>query len=414
MLADVLHSYQDLLPEPSQRGQIIRLVPPDLHPEAMEFDIADALSGNQPIMLQPFDTIRIRGRYEADAPKVTVQGEVLKPGAFPLASGMTAGQLVKMAGGFTRGALLADADLASYEIRGGEAVVSRRTTIPIGDDVAHSGSATDPVLKPGDVLTIHQISGWADIGSSVRLEGEVNHPGAYGIEQGEKLSSVLLRAGGYRETAYPRGAILLRGEVRDLEQKNREDLIRQIESTPVAAQLGTDISGQSQAATLQLLQQQQQEMLRQLRSQPASGRLVIKIDGDINKWANTSGDVEMRAGDELIIPKRPGFVLVSGQVYNASAQTFIPEKTAGWYLKRAGGATELANSKEIFIVRANGDVIGRDSVGWFDSVLSTRLDAGDSIVVPQKIVGGSLFWKNALTTAQILSAAALPLAIAGI
>jgi len=387
MLTDVLHSYQDLLPEPADRGQIIRLVAPDLHPEAIEFDVAEVVAGNRPIELQPFDTIRIRGRYESDAPKVTVQGEVLKPGTYSMANGMTAGELVKMAGGFTRGALLTDADLASYEIRGGEAVTSKRTTVPIGEDVQHSGAATDTLLKAGDVLTVHQISGWADIGSSVKVRGEVNHPGSYGIEQGETLSSVLLRAGGYRETAYPMGAILLRDEVRDLEEKSKEDLIRQIESTPVAAQLGTDISGQSQAATLQLLQQQQQEMLRQLRSQPANGRLVVKIDGDIKLWAHTSADIEMRTGDTLIIPKRPGFVLVSGQVYNATAQTFVPYKTAGWYLKQAGGATELANSREIRIVRANGSIIGRHSGSWYgNDVLSTRLNAGDSIVVPEKIV----------------------------
>ncbi len=414
-LTDVIRSYQDLLPEPSEHAEIIRLMPPDLRPETIEFNLTDALAGKASIPLRPLDTIRITGRYEADAPKVTVRGEVLRPGVYSLSNGMTAGELVKMAGGFTRSALRSDADLASYEVEDGKAVSGRRATIAIGEAVEHSGGQGDPPLKPGDVLTVHQVTGWNDIGASIRINGEVGYPGTYGLQEGERLSSALRRAGGFRSTAYPGGAILLRLQVRDLEEKSRAELIHQIETTSVAAQLGTNISGSDQAQTLQLLQQQQEQVLQRLRSQPASGRLVIRINADIGSWENTPADVELRAGDVLIVPKRPGFILVSGQVYNASAITYVPHETAGWYLKHSGGATDFANDKEIFIVRANGDVIGRRSNSWYQGdVLSTRLDPGDVIVVPQKIIGGSMFWKNMLTTAQLFSSIAIPLAIAGI
>jgi protein involved in polysaccharide export with SLBB domain len=414
-LTDVIRSYQDLLPEPSEHGEIIRLMPPDLRPETIEFNLTDALGGKTPIPLRPLDTIRITGRYESDAPKVTVRGEVLRPGIYSLSSGMTAGELVKMAGGFTRSALRSDADLASYEIDNGKAVTSLRTTVSIGDAVLRSGGPGDPPLKPGDVLTIHQVTGWKDIGASVRINGEVAYPGTYGLQEGEKLSAVLRRAGGFRSTAYPAGAILLRLQVRDLEEKSRAELIHQIETSSVASRLGTNLTGTDQASTLQLLNQQQDQVLQRLRSQPASGRLVIRINADIGSWENTPADIELRAGDVLIIPKRPGFILVSGQVYNASAITFVPHQTAGWYLGHSGGTTDFANNKEIFIIRANGDVIGRRSGSWYQvKVLSTRLEPGDVIVVPQKIIGGSMFWKNMLTTAQLFSSVAIPLAIAGL
>jgi hypothetical protein len=107
--------------------------------------------------------------------------------------------------------------------------------------------------------------------------------------------------------------------------------------------------------------------------------------------------------------------LVSGQVYNASAITFVPGKTAGWYLQRAGGTNDVANHKEIFVVRANGSVIGKRSGSRFSgSVLATRLDPGDVMVVPQKIVGGSLIWRNLLTVAQITSSIAITAAVAGL
>lgn len=65
------------------------------------------------------------------------------------------------------------------------------------------------------------------------------------------------------------------------------------------------------------------------------------------------------------------------------------------------------------MIRANGSVVGRRSGGWYDhDVLSTRLDPGDVIVVPQKIIGASLFWRNLLTTAQIAGSIAITAAVA--
>ena len=95
--------------------------------------------------------------------------------------------------------------------------------------------------------------------------------------------------------------------------------------------------------------------------------------------------------------------------------TYVPGKEAGWYLRRAGGTNDVANRKEIFVIRANGSVIGRRSGEWYGAnVLGTRLDPGDVIVVPQKIIGGSLFWRNLLTVAQISSSIAITAAVAGI
>jgi protein involved in polysaccharide export with SLBB domain len=104
---------------------------------------------------------------------------------------------------------------------------------------------------------------------------------------------------------------------------------------------------------------------------------------------------------------------VTGQVYNAAALTFAPGMTAKWYLSRAGGTNSTANRKEIFIIRANGSVVGRHSGGWFDAgVLSTKLNPGDVVVVPQKILGGSLFWRTLLTTGQLAGSIAITGAVA--
>ncbi|HEY3930529.1 MAG TPA: SLBB domain-containing protein [Candidatus Koribacter sp.] len=414
LITDVLHSYADLLPEPADRAEIIRLRPPDYRPETIEFNLGEAMIGNTHIRLQPFDTIRVLGRYELDAPKVTIQGEVLRPGSYPMSADLTVAQLVRLAGGFKRSALLDHADLTSYEVQNGSSVAGHRTTVEIGRAVVDADTAADVKLKPGDVLTIHQISGWNDIGASVTLSGEVAYPGTYGVQQGERLSSVLRRAGGFRDTAYPTGALLTRLQVRDFQDKSRDELIRQIETTSAATKISPTVSGSDQAAMLQLVMQQQEQVLQRLKTQPATGRLVIKISPDVAQWQNTPADIELRAGDVLEIPKRPGFVLVTGQVYNSAAITYTPGKDAAWYLRRSGGPTEMASKKEIFIIRANGSVVGRDSTEWFgNEVLRTKLDPGDVLVVPQKIIGGSVLWRNLLATAQFMSSFAITAKVAG-
>jgi hypothetical protein len=83
----------------------------------------------------------------------------------------------------------------------------------------------------------------------------------------------------------------------------------------------------------------------------------------------------------------------------------VPGKNAGWYLTRAGGVTNMGNRKDIFVVRADGSVIGRR--GRFkESVLTVRLNPGDSIVVPEKIVGTPL-WRSLMSVAQIMSSISL-------
>jgi protein involved in polysaccharide export with SLBB domain len=326
---------------------------------------------------------------------------------------MTAAQLVRMAGGFKRDALVEVADLTSYNAVNGEGVVGSLATVRIGAAVSGADAQADVALKPGDTLMIHQMTGWNEIGQSVTIEGQVKFPGSYGFEDGERLSSVLKRAGGLLPNAYPMGAVLVRDQVRELEQKSRDELIRQIETSSAAARLSPTLTGANAGAALETIKAQQDQVISELKNHPPAGRMVIHITADIDQWAGTAADIELRRGDVVTIPKRPGFVLVTGQVYNATALAYTPNKTAGWYLGQAGGANATADRKEIFVIRANGSVIGRRSDAWFESdVLATRLNPGDVVVVPQKIIGGSVLWRNLLTTGQLAASVALTAGVA--
>src|SRR5579859_5306169 len=181
---DLIGSFDDLLPEAADRAEIVRLTPPDYKPAVIPFNLRGVLQGNEePPKLQAFDTIRVYGRYEADAPTVAIYGEVLRPGVYPLSERMSAADLVRMAFGFKRSAYTENADLASYQIVDGSRVEVETRLIAIGRALAGDPDI-DIRLHPGDVLTVRQLGGWDNIGGAITVEGEVLHPGQYGIQPG--------------------------------------------------------------------------------------------------------------------------------------------------------------------------------------------------------------------------------------
>ena len=375
-----------------------------------------ALSGDpkEDIVLEPRDRIIIhRDLTKLDPPSVMIEGSVARPGKYPLAENMTAADLVRVAGGFKRGAYTQSADLARYVIENGKRVLGEHEEVPIAKAMAGEPDS-DVRLMDGDVLAIRQLAGWNDIGAFVKITGEVAHPASYGIAEGERLSSVLERAGGFTPSAYPYGAVLDRVQVREFAEKSRQEMIQRIRASGTG-NISSSLTGPEQAALVQASMTQQKQVLSALENQPASGRLVIHISPDISRWKNSSADIEIRPGDTIYIPKRPDFVIVSGQVYNTSAVTFVPGKSASWYLQQAGGATSLADKKAIYIIRADGSVVGREgsSTGfWHGNVLSVRLQPGDTVVVPEKFIGGNSAWKEVLNIAQFASSLAIAARVA--
>ena len=238
-------------------------------------------------------------------------------------------------------------------------------------------------LKDGDVLTVPELPGWKDLGASVTVKGEVRNPGIYGIRPGERLSSVLKRAGGLLPTAYPQGAIFVRTSVRELQEKSRQELIQRMEQEGATVKTSLTTSGSEQAQLAQEAAQQRERVLEALRRAPASGRLVIRLQPGLKGFEKSSQDIELRDGDTLEIPKRPGMVLVVGQVYNSNAITFTAGKNAGWYLSQGGGATRLADKSAIFIVRADGEVLSPHQGGWWSrNVLSATFTRATRLSCP--------------------------------
>jgi len=504
LITDLIKSYNDLLPEPSRvHAEIVRLNPPDYAPQVIAFNLDTALGAKeQPVVLKPFDTVRVFSRFDfedppvitvtgevrdpgdhltngvthvrdavylaggltsdastdtvqifrragdnnlvvlsvdlaralagddkdnialevkdrliihrnlakVDPPTVTIEGEVGRPGKYPLGRDMTAVELVRTAGGLKRGAFTQTADLTRYTVEGGQSVVPEHETVAIGRALAGEPD-TDMRLHDGDVLTIRQLGGWRDVGAVITVNGEVQHPGTYGIQDGERLSSILERAGGLRTDAYPYGAIFERVQVREVEQHNRAELVRNVEDQGAALKAEPDSDSDKKVAKDAALLQWQSTMDR-LQNTPPVGRLVIHISKDTKRWRNTSADVQVRAGDTIYIPKVPTSVIVNGAVYVPTAVTYRPGKSAGWYLSQAGGPSNTAYKKGTFVIRADGSVAGGSGGMFSGGVESAELRPGDMVVVPEKAFSANSRWKTTLQVAQLATAVGIAVQVA--
>jgi protein involved in polysaccharide export with SLBB domain len=158
---------------------------------------------------------------------------------------------------------------------------------------------------------------------------------------------------------------------------------------------------------------QTETTLNQLESTAPVGRVVVHIQPDIKRWQNTAADVALRDGDVLLIPKKAGYVMVTGQVFNQTAVGYRPGRSAQWYLSQAGGLTQIADKQAVFVIRADGSVLAaKNNSGWWaGNPLNAALKPGDAIVVPEKAPRiGTRNWTTALQAAQIATSVALTIA----
>ena len=385
---------------------------PDGGSKIFSVNLAEALEGNAAdnILLQPRDRLLIhRNTDRVDPNVVEITGAVAKPGRYPYTANMHAEDLIRAAGGLKRSADTNTADLTRYVASGGAA-----EQLQISLASLNNGNATEDVpLKSGDVLAIRQVPGWSDVGAAVKVSGEVGHPSTYGIQPNERLSTVLERAGGYTKEAYPYGAVLTRREVRELETRSQSELIVRLKTERLQLKDLPEATTDEKNAKLNALAQTD-STLSQLSASPPIGRVVIHISSDINSWKGTPADIALRDGDVLIIPKKGNVVTVSGQVFNPTAISAQPGRSAKWYLSQAGGLTTIADKKAVFVIRADGSVLAakNNSIGWFSGdPLSASLRPGDTVVVPEKPpkIGG-VNWTAIMQTAQVASSVALAVA----
>jgi protein involved in polysaccharide export with SLBB domain len=355
--------------------------------KVLSVNVGEALAGNsaEDLLLLPNDRIVVHHNPSKVEPAaVYVQGDVPNPGRYPLSSNMHVQDLLHLAGGLKPSADTQSAVLTHR--KGDQPAATEVESLKINLTAVMSGySADDRVLSNGDVLTIRQNPGRKDLGAAVTLRGEVQHPGTYGIAPGESLSSVLQKAGGFTSQAYPYGIVLTRREVRDLEMKSHEELITRVKAA--GRQLkGLPENDEDQKNAKLTAIAQTETTLTQLETNLPVGRVVIHGSLDNKSFEHTAQQTPLRSGDVIIVPKKPSYVAVEGQVFNATAVGFVPGRSANWYLSQSGGFTQLADKKAVFVIRADGSVLAAKNNHslWSGDPMDAVLMPGDLIVVPER------------------------------
>ena len=122
-----------------------------------------------------------------------------------------------------------------------------------------------------------------------------------------------------------------------------------------------------------------------------SGRVVVALT-PMPVFKGTSSNLVLEQGDTLHVPQRPQTVNVLGEVYNPTSLIFDEgHPKAKFYLAKTGGPTETADKKQMYIIRADGTVISKETssgirAAWFSGFENTPLYPGDTILVPQRLV----------------------------
>jgi protein involved in polysaccharide export with SLBB domain len=302
-----------------------------------------------------------------------------------------------------------------------ESATLKTVLIPfdLGRLVLQHDASQDLPLQPGDVVSIFSQGDIrvpvAQQTKYVRLDGEFVHAGVYTVQPGETLRDLVQRAGGLTAAAYLFGSEFTRESTRAIQQRRMDEYVQTLEMQMQRGNLALASSPASSAQDLAsgaAAQNSEQGLLARLRQMQATGRIVLEFKAG-SSGLDVLPDIALEDGDRFVIPPVPASVNVVGAVYDQNSFLYQTARRAGAYLHLAGGPNRDADTKHIFIIRADGSVISRAAENgiWGNEFDNLRMNPGDTIVVPEKTfkpsaLRGILDWSQ-LFSQFALGAAAL-------
>jgi protein involved in polysaccharide export with SLBB domain len=338
--------------------------------------VFDLVTGRDRIIRPLVDELKLQANYQNPTSLVYIDGRAKLPGVYPLEPGMTVRDLVRAGGSLSDAAFGGRAELTRYKVINGDQRRTELVEIDLGAALRGDTSA-NLLLQPFDSLNIKEVPDWGEQ-ETIELLGEVRFPGRYAIARGETLRSVLARAGGLSDLAFPAGSVFTREELRSREQQQLNILADRLQKDlAVLAIQGAAANQSGAASTLQF----GQTLMSQLRASKAVGRLVINVPRVVasNKPAE---DILLRNGDRLMIPKLRQEITVIGEVQSPTSHLYRAELGRDDYIGLSGGATRKADKSKVYVVRADGTVIASGGNSWFSRSAQVGMQPGDTVVVP--------------------------------
>ena len=345
--------------------------------------------------------------------RVDIRGYVLRPGAYALVPEMTVSQLISKSGGLRKDAYLNMA----YIIRKKDNQIPEVIGFNLGDII--KGVSQDIILQKDDYIEIKSLFNYSEAPlvpiefeglGIVRVEGEVIKPGVYNIlNKFERISDLIKRTDGFTKYAYPLGAYLIRTEqTTDVEQKFRqimaENTKKQLQSTGKSIDASmlkaVGVSSIKEVMNKTMGGADDSVMVDEIFKK--EGLVGINLEEIIN---NPGGkyDLYLEEGDVIYVPRELQTVRVLGEVLFPTYVRYDNNMSFKDYISNAGGFSINANTKNAFVLYANGTVKGTKSFLGFRSYPAVK--PGSRIMVPEKPIQ----FKNKLTpgeTATLISSLA--------
>ena len=343
--------------------QVLIFSAPDLE------DVAPDTFSRQMLLAPVLQKLRLQAREGEPTLAATISGAVKAPGQYPILKDYGVDDIIKAAGGLRESADLSSAELRRTMTNAGGAVDFKYYDVRFDS----SGNATNRSrLQSRDIITVREIPDWSRE-DTISVRGAVLFPGTYVISPGETISSVIERAGGLTDLAFPEGAIFNRVVIARREAERAQAFAADIRQT-YASRLLTEETTTTGLQEILLITEQ-------LETFEGQGRLLIDLPAALS--GNTEADYEVEEGDELIIPRSSDTVSVVGEVRQPGTHIFQAGLSLEDYISLSAGVTPRSDQSAIYIVRANGSVSTLDSSWWrFSEAGSRVLRPGDSIVVP--------------------------------
>ena len=325
---------------------------------------------------------------------IMISGPVANPGEYGITPGVTRIRDIIALSGGTLYYASKDAELTRIKVTQSGPQTER---LPIDLSRAVQGDPQHNItMEINDYLFIRSVPEW-DLYKTVTVGGEVKYPGVYTVQKGERLSSLLERAGGYTDKAYLRGAVFTRVRVRELQQKNLEEVSVRLERELLSAgasQMSAAVSREEIEAK-RAEYEQKQKFIDTLKRLKATGRFTIRL-AHLRLLKGSEYDIELEEGDILHIPSAINVVNVAGSTMFQGSFLYSENLSYKDYIEMSGGYTRNADESNVFILKADGSAMKPKSSIFWNSNRSRweiaalgetvkEVEPGDTVVVPEKI-----------------------------
>jgi polysaccharide biosynthesis/export protein len=328
------------------------------------------------VELRASDSLIIFPRENFILPKfVTLNGAVKTGGKFQLTANMGLPELISQAQGLTKTTYTLNVEVVRKSVLNDSMVDRKIYQLNLKDIMAGKSRFA---LQDGDAVYIRDV---VDRQGKIvaAINGELNFPGRYEVAKNERLSSVILRAGGFTDAAYLRGVVFIRKNVKERQLRAIDEIGRKLasESENMLAQT----TNEKERATIQAAIAQRKTLLEDAKTAPYLGRVVIQIDRKLS-FAGTDEDILMEDEDSLFIPSKPSTISILGEVFSPT-NVVVGERnsTVGKCLNRAGGVSEYGDAGNIYYIQPDGSIITPKNTSFFTW---RKVEPGGSIIVPPR------------------------------